>query len=105
LWASTSTKNPAYADTLYVDSLIGPETVNTVPPATLDAFIDHGTIAHTLEHDLEAAEAEIQQLSELGIDLAEITDQLLRDGVDAFAKAFRAILASIEGKRGDAHEG
>jgi transaldolase len=105
LWASTSTKNPAYSDTLYVDSLIGPETVNTVPPATLDAFIDHGTIGRTLELDVDIAEAEIQQLSELGIDLAEITDQLLRDGVDAFAKAFRAMLASIEGRRGDAHEG
>jgi transaldolase len=105
LWASTSTKNPAYADTLYVDSLIGPDTVNTVPPTTLDAFIDHGTIAHTLEHDLEAAEAELQQLSELGIDINEITDQLLREGVDAFATAFRSMLASIEGKRGDAHEG
>ena len=105
LWASTSTKNPAYVDTLYVDSLIGPDTVNTVPPATLEAFIDHGTIAHTLEHDLEAAKAELQQLSELGIDINEITDQLLREGVDAFAKAFRTMLASIEGKRGDAHEG
>ncbi|MEE8121495.1 MAG: transaldolase [Anaerolineales bacterium] len=105
LWASTSTKNPAYADTLYVDSLIGPDTVNTVPPATLEAFIDHGVIAHTLEHDVEAAEAELQQLSELGIDLSEITGQLLREGVDAFAKSFRTMLASIEGKRGDTHEG
>ena len=105
LWASTSTKNPAYVDTLYVDSLIGPETVNTVPPATLDAFVDHGIIANTLELDVEAAEEELQQLSELGIDLNEITNQLLRDGVDAFAKAFRSMLASIEGKRGDAYEG
>jgi transaldolase len=105
LWASTSTKNPAYVDTLYVDSLIGPETVNTVPPATLDAFVDHGIIANTLELDVEAAEAELQQLSELGIDLNEITNQLLRDGVDAFAKAFRSMLASIESKRGDAYEG
>ncbi len=105
LWASTSTKNAAYADTLYVDSLIGPDTVNTVPPATLEAFIDHGTIARTLEHDVEAAEAELHQLSELGIDLSEITDQLLREGVDAFAKSFRTMLASIEGKRGDAHDG
>ncbi|MCJ7568959.1 MAG: transaldolase [Anaerolineales bacterium] len=105
LWASTSTKNPAYADTLYVDSLIGPETVNTVPPATLEAFIDHGTIAHTLELDVEVAEEELQQLSELGIDLDDITDQLLREGVDAFAKSFRSVLASIEGKYGDAHGG
>ena len=105
LWASTSTKNPAYADTLYVDSLIGPDTVNTVPPATLEAFIDHGTIAHTLEHDVETAEAELQQLSELGIDLSAITDELLSEGVDAFAKSFRAMLASIEGKRGDSHGG
>ena len=105
LWASTSTKNPAYADTLYVDSLIGPETVNTVPPATLEAFIDHGTIACTLELDVDAAETELQQLSELGIDLDEITDQLLKEGVDAFAKSFRSMLTSIEGKSGDAHGG
>ena len=105
LWASTSTKNPAYADTLYVDSLIGPETVNTVPPATLKAFIDHGTIAQTLELDVETAEVELQQLAELGIELNEITAQLLSDGVDAFAKSFRSMLASIEGKRGDVHEG
>ncbi|MGB2897355.1 MAG: transaldolase [Anaerolineales bacterium] len=105
LWASTSTKNPAYADTLYVDSLIGPETVNTVPPATLEAFIDHGTIARTLELDVDAAEAELQQLSELGIDLDDITDQLLKEGVDAFAKSFRSMLASIEGKSGDEHGG
>jgi len=105
LWASTSTKNPAYADTLYVDSLIGPETVNTVPPATLKAFVDHGTIANTLELDVDSAEAQLQQLSELGIDLNEVTDQLLREGVDAFAKAFRSMLASIDGKRSDTYEG
>ena len=98
LWASTSTKNPLYPDTLYIDSLIGPETVNTVPPATLDAFIDHGAIAQTLKYDVAGAEAEIQQLVELGINFHEITDQLLVDGVDAFAKAFRAMLASIEEK-------
>jgi len=105
LWASTSTKNPAYADTLYVDSLIGSETVNTVPPATLEAYMDHGTIARTLDLDVESAEAELHQLSEHGIDLDKITDQLLREGVDAFAKSFRSMLASIDAKGRDAHGG
>lgn len=89
LWASTSTKNPAYSDTLYVDELIGPHTVNTMPLNTVDAFLDHGTVAETLTAGLDEAQAQLAQLAELGIDLAAITEQLQVAGVDAFATAFR----------------
>jgi transaldolase/glucose-6-phosphate isomerase len=99
LWASTSTKNPLYPDTLYVDSLIGPDTVNTVPPATLSAFRDHGTVALTLEAGLEEARAQLAQLAEVGVDLDAITQKLQDDGVAAFAKAFDSLMASIAEKR------
>ncbi|MEI2691763.1 MAG: transaldolase [Anaerolineae bacterium] len=99
LWASTGTKNPAYPDTLYVDALIGPDTVNTVPPATLDAFLDHGRVAATLEQDLDEALADLDRLAELGIDLDAIAGQLLDDGVAAFAKSFETLLASVAAKR------
>jgi transaldolase/glucose-6-phosphate isomerase len=98
LWASTSTKNPLYPDTLYVDSLIGPDTVNTLPPATLQAFLDHGHVAPTLEANLEDAQAQLAQLSELGVDLQAITHQLLDDGVKAFAKSFETLMTSIAEK-------
>ncbi len=99
LWASTGTKNPSYSDTLYVDSLIGPDTVNTVPPATLQAFLDHGQVALILETDVAGARARLARLSELGIDLDAITQKLQDDGVAAFAKSFEALMASIETKR------
>ncbi|HEV57006.1 MAG TPA: bifunctional transaldolase/phosoglucose isomerase, partial [Phycisphaerales bacterium] len=99
LWASTGAKNPLYPDTLYVDALIGPNTVNTVPPATLDAFIDHGTPASTLEPGVDEARAQLARLADLGIDLAAITQQLQDDGVAAFADAFRSLLGSIAEKR------
>ncbi|MFN2241755.1 MAG: transaldolase, partial [Anaerolineae bacterium] len=99
LWASTSTKNPRYPDTLYVDTLIGPHTVNTVPPATLDAFLDHGTAALTLEAGLDEARDQVARLAELGIDLDAITEQLQDEGVVAFANAFDSILAGIAAKR------
>ena len=99
LWASTSTKNPLYPDTLYADSLIGPDTVNTVPPATLSAFRDHGTVAPTLEAGLEEARAQLAQLAEVGVDLDAITQKLQDDGVAAFAKAFDSLMASIAEKR------
>ncbi len=102
LWASTSTKNPAYPDTLYVDSLIGPHTVNTVPPATLDAFLDHGKVALTLETGMAEAREQLARLAELGLDLEAITKKLQDDGVEAFAKAFDSLLASIAGKRDQA---
>jgi transaldolase/glucose-6-phosphate isomerase len=98
LWASTSSKNPLYPDTLYVNSLIGPDTVNTLPPATLRAFLDHGRVASTLEADLEEARARLVRLGDLGVDLGVITQQLLDDGVAAFAKSFEALMASIAEK-------
>lgn len=99
LWASTGTKNPAYPDTLYVDELIGPETVNTVPPATLQAFIDHGRVEHTLDVDLQDAVAYLDQLRALNIDLNEVAQKLLDDGVAAFIKSYHALLLSIEEKQ------
>jgi len=99
LWGSTGTKDPRYFDTLYVDNLIGPDTVNTVPPVTLQAFIDHGHAALTLEKDLDQARADLDRLANLGIDLDAITQQLQEDGVDAFAKSFEDLMASIAEKR------
>ena len=99
LWASTSTKNPDYADTLYVDELIGPDTVNTIPPSTLDNFIDHGRASETLTTGLGDARQQIKKLAELGIDLNAITRQLQEDGVDAFARPFEALMQSIAEKR------
>jgi transaldolase len=99
LWASTSAKNPNYVDTLYVDQLIGPDTVNTIPPATLASFMDHGQVAETLTKDWEEAREQIAKLTELGIDLQAVTQQLQDDGVVAFAKPFDALLQSIAEKR------
>jgi transaldolase len=98
LWASTSTKNPAYPDTMYVDMLIGPDTVNTAPPATLDAFRDHGTVALTIEDDVGEARQQLAGLAELGLDLDAITQELQDDGVDAFARSFDSLIASIQEK-------
>ena len=98
LWASTSTKNPDYPDNLYVDELIGPDTVNTVPPSTLDSFMDHGRVAETLTQDLSQAQAQISKLTDLGIDLDAITQKLQDDGVVAFAKPFAKLLESIAEK-------
>jgi transaldolase len=94
LWASTSAKNPLYPDTLYVDGLIGPDTVNTVPPATLNAFRDHGTVAPTLEAGLEEARIQLARLAELGVDFDAITQKLQDDGVAAFAKSFESLMAT-----------
>jgi transaldolase len=99
LWASTSTKNPAYSDILYVENLIGANTVNTLPPATLEAFLDHGNVATNLETDVEVAGSRIAKLGRLGIDLEAITKQVLEDGVKSFAKSFDALLTSITEKR------
>jgi transaldolase/glucose-6-phosphate isomerase len=99
LWASTGTKNPHYPDTLYVDGLIGPHTVNTVPPATLQAFLDHGAAAPTLETGVDEARADLVRLDELGIDLFAITQKLQDDGVASFAKSFESLMASIAEKR------
>ena len=99
LWASTSTKNPAYPDTLYVDSLIGPHTVNTVPPKTLKAFKDHGTVALTLEQGVEDARSVFAEVEALGVSMAAVTQELEDKGVESFADAFTALLASIEDRR------
>jgi transaldolase len=89
LWASTSTKNPKYRDTMYVDELIGPETVNTMPVSTLEAFQDHGRVALTLQRDVEGANRVLAELATEGIDLAAITQELEDEGVAGFAKSFR----------------
>jgi transaldolase len=99
LWGSTSTKNPVYPDTYYVDNLIAPHTVNTVPSHTLHAFLDHGKVAGTLESGIEAARADLARLSDLGIDLHHITQKLLDDGVQAFIDSFEGLLAGIAHKR------
>jgi transaldolase len=99
LWASTSTKNPDYRPTLYVDELIGPQTVNTVPPATLDRFMTDGKVAETLTQGLDEARGHLSALSEQGIDLEAVTTQLQTDGVTAFAKPFESLMATIAAKR------
>jgi transaldolase len=100
LWASTSTKDPRYRDVMYVEALIGPETVDTMPPATFDAFRDHGRVAPTLEDGVEDARAAIAELAALGVSLDEVTDRLLEDGVRLFAEPFSKLLATIEARRG-----
>lgn len=99
LWASTGTKNPQYSDVLYIDTLIGPETVNTVPPATLDAYRDHGQPALTLEADLDEAKQVMDDLAAVGIDMQQVTQQLLDDGVQAFADSFEQLLATVTTRR------
>lgn len=99
LWASTSTKNPDYRDVLYVEELIGPDTVDTLPPATLEAFRDHGTVEPTLTRDVDGAAADLEALAAAGVDLDAITERLQRDGVDAFARSFDSLLTAVEGKR------
>ena len=98
LWASTSTKDPAYSDTLYPDNLIGPHTVNTLPPSTLNALRDHGTVALTLETELLAERARLEKLADLGIDLDQVTDELLAEGVEKFARPFSDLMESIAEK-------
>ena len=95
LWASTSTKDPRFRDVLYVEELIGPETVNTLPPATWDAFRDHGRVAATIESGLEEAAAVLQTLATLGISLNEVTTGLVRQGVKLFAEAFDKLLSAV----------
>jgi transaldolase/glucose-6-phosphate isomerase len=99
LWASTGTKNPKYSDVLYVDNLIGPDTVNTVPPATYTAFRDHGRAALSLEENLDESSACVAQLDALGIDMKAVTDKLQQDGLAAFVGSFDTLVESIEAKR------
>lgn len=96
LWASTSTKNPQYRDVIYVEELIGRDTVNTVPPATLDAFRDHGVPRASLEEDVKAAQDTMFALGEVGISMKDVTDKLLDDGVRLFAEAFDKLLKAVD---------
>jgi len=96
LWASTSTKNPKYRDVLYVEELIGPDTVNTIPPATLDAFRDHGHARASLTEDVEGANRVMETVTKLGISMKEVTDKLTDDGVRLFAEAFDKLLEAVE---------
>lgn len=101
LWASTGTKNPNYPDTLYVDHLIGPDTVNTMPEATFAAFREHGIVKNTIQEGLEEAKATMQQLADVGISIDEATDTLLRDGAKLFVDAFDQLLGVISRKRAE----
>jgi transaldolase len=100
LWASTSTKNPAYPATLYADELIGPDTVDTVPDVTLDAFREGGHPARTLDADVDGARAELQALEDAGISLDRVTDELEHEGVEAFQQAYNGMIDAIAEKRG-----
>lgn len=99
LWASTSTKNPDYPELLYVDTLIGPHTVNTMPPQTLEAFRDHGTVTRTIDQGIDEAEQAVNDLESLGISLRRITDQLEEEGVQKFATSFEELLEAIQQRR------
>ncbi|MFZ1156607.1 MAG: transaldolase [Candidatus Sulfotelmatobacter sp.] len=98
LWASTSTKNPAYRDVLYAEELIGPDTVDTMPPATIDAFRDHGRVRNSLTEDVPAAQKTMDDLAKAGISIKEVTDKLTDDGVKLFADAFDKLLAAVAKK-------
>jgi len=99
LWASTGTKDPRYADTLYVDNLIGPDTVNTAPLDTIGAFLDHGLLEATVDTGWQEAHQKVERLGELGVDLDGVTDTLQVDGVNAFTNSFQSLVSSIEIKR------
>lgn len=99
LWASTSTKNPAYRDVIYVEELVGPNTVNTMPPQTLAAFLEHGEVRLSLEEDLESARQVLLDLESLSIPMARVTEELEQEGVKSFADAFTTLLQGIEKRR------
>ena len=101
LWASTSTKNPDYPDTAYVDSLIGPDTVNTLPDPTLQAFVDHGTVARTIDSPDDNPAGEIEAISAAGVDLEKVFAQLETEGVASFVKAFDGLLSTLQARSDD----
>jgi transaldolase len=101
LWASTSTKNPAYRDVIYVEELIGPETVNTMPEETIEAFQDHGEVALTLERDVDEAKRVFERVAEAGVDYDDVVATLEREGVDKFADSFKELLDGVQAKRGE----
>jgi len=98
LWASTGTKNPKYSDVLYIEELIGPDTVNTIPPATLDAFRDHGKVRRTLDQGVPEADAVMRKLEQSGISMKAITDQLVDDGVKSFSESFADLISAVGGR-------
>ena len=98
LWASTSTKNPAYRDVMYVEDLIGPDTVNTMPPQTIEAFRDHGVVARTVDTGVDEAQRTIDRLEQNGVPMRDVTDKLLTDGLASFQKSFETLLAGLERK-------
>ncbi len=99
LWASTSTKNPAYRDVLYVEELIGPDSVNTLPPATLEAFRDHGNVHRSVDVNVADAQTHLAMLTSHGIELDAVTDQLLAEGLQSFARSFDTLLGGLSAKR------
>ena len=98
LWASTGTKNPKYSDVLYIEELVGPDTVNTIPPATLDAFRDHGKVRRTLDQGVDEADAVMRKLEQSGISMKSITDQLVDDGVKSFSESVSELLSAVGGR-------
>jgi transaldolase/glucose-6-phosphate isomerase len=105
LWASTSTKDPRYPDTYYVEELIGPQTVDTVPPATLAAFRDHGEVRRSLDENLDVAKRQLQELEEVGIDLTKVTHELELEGVDSFTKSFQSLIKTLSDASRDIRAG
>jgi transaldolase len=105
LWASTGTKNPAYSDIKYVEELIGPDTVNTMPPATMDAYRDHGHPATRIENDLPGARAAVDRLAAVGLDLDVLGEELQTEGVDAFTKSFDDLIAAIQRRAAELQPG
>ena len=99
LWASTSTKNPEYRDVLYVEELIGPQTVNTMPLETIDAFLDHGRLERTLDADVDAARDVLRRIEQQGISMQTVTDELIEEGVAAFGKSFDELIEAIDSQR------
>ncbi len=105
LWASTSTKNPDYPDTLYVDELIGPDTVNTMPDSTIEAFADHGTLRRRVDADVDECEEAWAKLAEVGVDMADVSEQLEREGVSSFQKSFDELLDTLQAKAAELRAG
>ncbi len=99
LYGSTSTKNPEYSDVMYVDGLIGKHTVNTIPPETLEAYLDHGTVAQTLDQDIDEARAQLEQLEKLGVNLDDVTRDLLDEGIEKFVKPYDKLIETIAEKQ------
>ena len=100
LWASTSTKNPEYRDVMYVEELIGPDTVDTMPPATIEAFADHGVVQQTVDRKVAAAEGLLKEIEAAGVSMREVTDKLLVDGIASFQKSFDELIGGLESKVG-----